>query len=365
MNNKVIMTESQLNKFVGECVRRCLNELQTPQNMPQQQVNHSNTMQAAVDNGGRPQGADDYLAQQDTYYGKIAQLAQQSSTTYTQIISDLQKKITYYLNAGYFGNNQEVLQTIKLFTELLSFLHGSYEAAASKAFNGRGSMQEGALDGLVYKKQNQYGVQQHVNDKSGNQYAVQNQKNGQWMTDLQNELQQMMKWNFLHGPKTIQATKLFIDFLNVEKRAFFMWFDNNSKKILNGLKAALVGVTLLLSVGGGLPNGGYNNNQQPNNMPSVEMQAPQQQQSMQVQFNKNSAEISPEMAQQISQLPQGNYKIIVHELQNPSGVDASYENNLVQQRGTAIQNLLKGSNVTIERGENVSGTMASCEIAPM
>ena len=357
---KMYLTESELNGFITECVRRCINELHA-QRMPNQRINHSNNMQMAVDNGGRPQGADDYLAKENTYYGKIAKLAQSNNTRYTDVISDLQQKMSYYLTAGYFGSNQEVLQTIKLFIELLAYLHASYEAAVSSVMKKQGLNEW--LDGLRYRKQNRYGVQQHVKDDSGNKYAVANQKNGQWMTDLQNELNQMLQWNFLHGPKTIEATKLLIEFLNVEKRAFFMWFDRRSSKILKGIKHLLIGITVLATLG---PSCGPQDTPEPtpDYEPQIEMQATQQQQ-IQVQFQINSAELSPEFAEQIQNLPQGNYKIIVHETQNTSGKDASYESQLVQQRGQAIQNLMQGSNVTIERGENVIGNMAFCDIMPM
>ena len=77
--------------------------------------------------------------------------------------------------------------------------------------------------------------------------------------------------------------------------------------------------------------------------------------------------MSPEFVQQISQLPQGNYKIIVHETQNSSGQDASYEGQLVQQRGQAVQQILNGngSQSVITRGDNVVGSSAFVEIVNM
>ena len=368
--SKVVLTEREMRKIVTECVKRCLNELQAPKQMPQQRINKSNYMQKTVDDGGSQDWADDYLAQQNTYFGRIAKLAKENNVKYTQVIADLQQKILYYMNSGYFGKNQDVLNVVKLFTELLSYLHGRYEVAITMVKRKMG-LQESIGDlfnGIRYKKENQYGVQQHVKDDSGNQYAVQNQKNGQWMTDLQNELRQLQKWNFLHGPKTIEATNLLIQFLEVEKRQFFAWFDRNSSDILKKLKRALIGITLITtlgtSIGGGMPPAGGPGTAPGVQPPSVE-NVTNQQKPVNVNFQINSAEITPEFAQQLQNMPQGNYKIIVHETANSSGKDASYESNLVQQRGQAIQNLLKGSNVTIERGENVVGNMAYCEVMPM
>lgn len=64
----------------------------------------------------------------------------------------------------------------------------------------------------------------------------------------------------------------------------------------------------------------------------------------------------------LQSLPPGSYKVIVHQLQNPSGQDASYEQQLVNARATAVQNAIPGSKISVERGENVQGPNAQVEI---
>ena len=369
MRQRVRLTESSLRRMIKESIRQVLNEGPIPN-----QVNHSTQMQGAVNNGTQNEWANDYLAEKNTYYGYIAKIAKENNTSYTNVISNLQKKVTYYLNNGYFGNNKEVTSTIQLFTELLSYMHGAYESALSRVVKGmqnEASPLQRLKDYIVYPKSNSYGVQQRVNDKSGNEFAIQ-QGNGQWMSDLQSELQQLLKWNFLHGKKTVAATELFIKFLEVEKRTMFKWFSKNESKIITSMKQALIGVTMLASglgmLGIGNTNNGNNTMQQPTNNIEMTQQAPQQQtvqQGVNVSFQINQSTLSQEDIQQLQSLPQGNYKIVIHNTQNSSGKDASYDGELAQQRANQIAKYLKGSQVRYSRGSNVNGSSASAEIIPM
>lgn len=360
------LKESDLHRMIKESIIRVLNESPVPN-----QINHSSQMQGAVNNGTQNAWANDYLAEKNTYYGYIAKIAKENNTSYTETISNLQKKVNYYLNNGYFGNNKEVITTIQLFTELLSYMHGAYESALSRVVKGmknEASPMQRLKDMIVYKNSNKYGVQQRVNDKSGNQYAVQ-QGNGQWMNDLQSELQQLLKWNFLHGKKTVEATQLFIKFLEVEKRVLFRWFDKNQSNIINTMKQLLMGVTVLASVAG---MAGDMSNNNTNNIPqqntnNVEMtQQTQQRQSINVAFQINQSTLSPEYIKQLQSIPaNSNVTIIVHNTQNSSGKDASYENQLAQNRANEIAKHLKGANVQFKRGSNVMGSNATAEIMIM
>ena len=363
MKRTIRITENELHKLVTESIKKCLNEFSVPN-----QINHSGKMQMAVDNGVSNSWANDYLADKNTYYGNIAKLAKSNNTEYTTEISELQKKVSYYLSNGYFGENQEVVTTIQKFIELLAYMHGLYEAALSRVAKrmNEDSWAKRGLNYLTHKDTNSYGVKQHINDKSGNQYAVQ-QNNGQWMVDLQNQLKQFLQWNFLHGKKTVEATQLFIKFLDVEKRGLFAWGGKQKKQILNGMRNALIGVAalggLLMAIGG---DGNANNvaNQQ-NMQPTGIAMMQQKQQTMDVSFNINKYNLSQSDIQKIQSLPAGTYKIVVHNTQNKSGKDASYENQLAQARANEIMKLMKGSKVTFERGENVMGNMAQADIIPM
>jgi hypothetical protein len=279
----------------------------------------------------------------------------------------LQKKVNYYLTNGYFGDNQEVVTTVKRFTELLAYMHGLYESVLSRVSKRMNMNEDSWLNRIpgyiTHKSANKYGVRQRVNDKSGSKYAVQ-QSNGQWMVDLQNQLRQFLKWNFLHGQKTIEATEMFIEFLDVEKRGVFVWTERK-KRALFEMKKALVGIAVLgtmLSFMGDGNNVSATVQQTPSNNVETVQQA---QQPVNVSFDINSNQLSPEYAQQIQSLPKGNYKIVVHNTQNTSGKDARYENELVQSRANEIARHMQGSNVTYERGENVAANQAVVDIIPM
>lgn len=370
MKRTIRLTENELHDFITESVKSILCELEVPN-----QINRSDRMQVAVDNGNNLEWATQYLAQEKTYYGYIAKLAQSNNTSYTKEISELQKKVTYYLTQGYFGKNDEVVTTIKRFSELLSYMHGLYEAALSRVAKRKKLYPESLMledswlqripGYITHKSTNKYGVNQRPNDKSGNQYAVQ-QSNGQWMVDLQNQLKQFLKWNFLHGQKTIEATEMFIEFLNVEKRGIFVWTPRK-KQALNAMKKALIGIAAvgaMLSFMGDGKTAGNMSNQQIAPSHNIEV-VQQKQQPVNVSFAINKYQLSQEDIQQIQSLPKGNYKIVVHNTQNKSGKDAWYENDLAQNRANAIMKHMQGSHVTYERGENVVSNQAVVDIIPM
>jgi hypothetical protein len=358
MGKKLVrLTESDLHNIIRSSVNKILFEspYKPNANKPKtykQQVNHSGLMQKAVNNGGVSNEMNEYLSNSKSYYAAIAKLAMENNITYTDTLSDLQNKITYYLNYGYFGNNSEVTNTIKLFTELLSYLHGAYESAAKQVYANRvnegvSDWFRGLADNFRYKDTNRFGIHQKIDDRSGNQYAVR-QKNGQWMTDLQNELRQLLQWKFLHGKKTVNATEAFIKFLEVEKRGFgdftLAW------KNLRVMYISLIGLTLLLS-----SDEGNNNAMQPNQFGSqpTTQQTQQQSQSLNIGFEVNSPTINQDGLQKLQSLANVNapITIVVHQSQNSSGKDASYEAHLYMQRAQAIMNML-GKQCKVVRGSN-------------
>jgi hypothetical protein len=79
----------------------------------------------------------------------------------------------------------------------------------------------------------------------------------------------------------------------------------------------------------------------------------QQTQNITVGFQVNSAELSQQDIQKIQNMKgyEGDITIIVHESQNSSGKDASYENQLVQKRGNAVMQAL-GRQANVQRGNN-------------
>lgn len=362
-----------LNESVRRAVRASLKKIMSeqaytaaevaPENAPKQQVNRSNRMQKTVGRPNVPKELEDYLCSLDNFYGYVGRLARENNTNYLSAIKNLQSKVSYYLSMGYFGKNQDVVSTIKKFTELLSYLYGLYQKEAKKQWAKRG-VNEGIFDkvrdtyhDLTHKDQNEYGVNQKIRDNSGNPYAV-NQMNGRWMTDLQNELKQFLEWKFLFGPKTIAATEAFIQFLNVEKRNPIGAIFSRPSRPLDIMKKALTAVVVLASfVGSEVPAGNEalpmtNGTQNP----GTEI-VTQQTQTLNIGFNVNQSVIGQADMQQLGSMKgyEGNVTIIVHESQNSSGKDASYENQLVQQRGNSIMKALGLQNCNIQRGENVIG----------
>lgn len=353
MTKKIIrLTESDLHRIVKESVKKVIREgVYTPNlSNPKQyskQINGSGRMQRAVNNGGQAQAANEYISNTNTYYGAIAKIAKENNTTYTDILNDLQDKITYYLQNGYFGEQKDVVTTIQLFTELLAYLHGAYESAVSSLYGNR--VNEGLgdwFDGLGYKDTNRYGVRQKIKDKGESPYAV-NQRNGQWMTDLQNELKQLLQWKFLHGKKTVEATKAFIEFLNVEKRGLGNF--NIGRKSIRIMYISLIGLTLLLSGDGARSS----NPQGQINQPPQTQQTAQQAQNVTINFNVNSSTVNPAEMEKIQSLANynGPITLIVHQSQNSNGQDASYESHLALQRAQAIMNVL-GKKCNVVRGTN-------------
>lgn len=373
-----------LNESVRRAVRTSLKRIMSeqaytaaavaPENAPKQQVNRSNRMQKTVGRPNVPKELEDYLCSLDNFYGYVGRLARENNTDYLSAIKNLQSKVSYYLSMGYFGKNQDVVNTIKKFTELLSYLYGLYQKEAKKQWAKRG-VNEGIFDKVrdtvhnvkdayydfVYPDQNDDGINQKVRDDSGNPYAV-NQMNGQWMTDLQNELKQFLEWKFLFGPKTIAATEAFIQFLNVKKRSLMGAIFTKASKPLQVMKSTLIGVAVLASVMGGLSgdagaNGGNNGGAMAPTQTAGTEVVTQQSQTINIGFNVNQSKIGQADMQQLGSMKgyEGNVTIIVHESQNSSGKDASYENQLVQQRGNSIMKALGLQNCNIQRGENVIG----------
>lgn len=356
------LTEGDLHKIIKKSVKRAIKEgVYTPNlDSPKQyskQINGSGRMQRAVNNGGQAQAANEYISNTNTYYGAIAKIAKEHNTTYTDTLSDLQSKITYYLQNGYFGEQKEVTTTIQLFIELLSYLHGAYESAVSSLYGNR--VNEGLGDwfnGLGYRDTNRYGVRQKIKDKGESPYAV-NQRNGQWMTDLQNELKQLLQWKFLHGKKTVEATNAFIEFLNVEKRGLG-GFDIGRKSI-RIMYISLIGLTLLLSGDGG--NGSTPQGQV--NQPAQTQQTAQQSQNITINFDVNSSVVSPMGMKKLQNAANfnGPITLVVHQSQNSSGQDASYESHLTLQRAQAIMNIL-GKKCNVVRGSNTQNPCVEIQV---
>ena len=245
---------------------------------------------------------------------------------------------------------------------MLAYMHGLYKSAITRAQKRQNlsqpqmqSINEGLFDKVQYPKYNNYGMQQRVNDTSGNEFAIQ-QDNGQWILDLARELQQLLDWKFIHGTKTVEATKAFIQLLNVDERGMFDF--RKLKRV-----AAILGIAVSLT-GAMSPNTG-NQQMNQNNIEMTQQMNQNQTQKVDVSFQINSYEINPNDYQKIQSLPKGRYKIVVHNTQNKSGRDASYEQQLVQNRAQQIAKLLQGSQVSLERGSNVNGNMATAEIIPL
>lgn len=333
MREIIRLSEKELKNMIAESVRRILNE---NNNFYQKNI----LMQKSIDNGAPDEVWESFLAEKNTFYGAIAKLAQQNNHRYTDVLTDLQNKILNYANEGRFGNNQDVINTVNQFCMLLAYLNGAFESAVNRLRNQ--NLKENVLDyvrGVGYKDANRFGVQQKVG----------NDRTGEWMRQLQGELQQLLQWNYLHGPKTIKATNAFIEFLEVEKRGM------NIGASLNKLKTALVGIAMLGNVlNAYAPNISHQNtNYNPN--PTQTTQTQQQMKPQTIQFNVNSAELTQQTMSVLQQMGQngGSFNIVVHQSQNSSGKDASYEGQLVQQRAQNIKNAL-GQNVRVNvtRGNN-------------
>ena len=303
-------------------------------------------MQRSMENGGPDEIWENFLAEKNTFYGAIARLAKQNNHRYTDILRDLQNRVIEYTKEGRFGTNQDVVGTINKFCKLLAYINGAYEAAVNQLRNEmqiepqpQEEISEGVFDyvrNARYKDVNRYGVRQKIGDD----------RTGEWMRQLQGELRQLLEWNYLHGAQTVEATKAFIEFLEVEKRGL------NIAVPLNKMKMALVGVALL----GNVLNVYAPNVQRSNFNPGQTTTQTQNQMSPQnIQFDVNSAELNQQSIEALQQMGQngGSFDIVIHQSQNSSGVDSSYETQLMQQRAQNIKNAL-GQNVrvTVTRGNN-------------
>lgn len=348
MKTIIRLTESDLHRLVKESVRNIIMEYKATQ--------YDNLMQRSMDNGAPEQVWDEYLAQQDTYYGMIAKTAMQNGHRYTDILRDLQNKIGNYQKEGRFGTDRQVIDTIGKFCSLLAYLNGAYESAIKKLRNNGVSesllREWNPFAGITYKDTNKYGVKQKIGDD----------RRGQWMKNLQAELRQMLKWNYLHGPKTVEATEAFIEFLEVEKRGLMAFGP------LKKMAISLAGVVLLGNVLNVYAPGTQNNPvvQPQQQQPQVQQVQQQQQQGDTIYFQVNSAELTPGAIQKLQKLAQGGgtFEVIVHESQNSSGVDARNENSLIQARIDAIGQYVNVSTAT--RGTNNQlGQLPSVEINPV
>lgn|GEM_PF-4566358 len=335
MRKPIRLTESDLRHIITESV---INILKENNNFYQKDI----IMQKSMENGGPDKVWESFLSKKNSYYGKIAKLAQENNHSYTDVLKDLQNRIINFNKEGRFGKNQTVIQTVNDFCSLLAYLNGAYEAAVSRLRNRNGNaISEGIFNGFTYKQQNKYGVQQKVG----------NDKTGEWMKQLQGELNQLLQWNYLHGPKTVEATKAFIEFLEVEKRGI-----NIPTIPLKKLRNALIGVALL----GNVLNVYAPNVQQNFNNNFNQQQKTQQVQQMQkqnIQFNVNSSKITQQTLSVLQQMGQngGTFQIIIHQSQNRSGRDASYEGQLVQQRANVIKNALgQKCKTVVTRGNNAN-----------
>jgi hypothetical protein len=345
MKQIIRLTESDLHKIIKESVKNVIMEYEmTP---------YDNLMQRSINNGGQDKVWEEYLSKKDTYYGAIAKIAMQNNHSYTDIIRDLQNKITEYNRQGRFGYNGQVLDIIGRFCSLLAYLNGAYEAAISRMRNGGVSesllREWNPFAGMTYKDTNRYGVRQKIGDD----------KRGQWMKDLQSELKQMLEWKYLHGPKTVEATKAFIEFLEVEKRGLMDFVP------LKKMAIALAGVAML----GGILNGQEPNDQTNSNMlsqnPPIQQVQQVQQQAQKIHFQVNSTELSQDAIQMLQQMGQngGTFQIIVHESQNTSGMDSPHENELAQMRADTIKQAL-GSNVKVSFTRGTNSTTPYAEVIP-
>jgi hypothetical protein len=332
MKRIIRLTEGDLHRIVKESVRNIILEYELTQN--------DEYMQRSMNNGGPDKIWEEFLAKKNTYYGAIAKMAAQNNHNYTDVLRDLQNKIQDYIEEGRFGNNRQVLKTIGKFCSLLAYLNGAYESAISRLRN-RGVSESllrewNPFAGLTYKDYNKYGVKQKIGDD----------KRGQWMRDLQNELRQLLDWNYLHGPKTVEATEAFIEFLEVEKRGLGDWTPLRRMTIALGTLAMLTNVLNVYAPG-------VQDN--PQVKPEIQHVKQVQQQAQKIPFEVDSADLSQDMIQMLQQMGQngGPFQIVVHESQNSSGMDASYEGQLSQMRADAIRQALgPNAQVSFVRGTN-------------
>lgn len=369
--NLIRLTEQDLHRVVKESVNTILNEfmgVHVPMGMnrkPAQQINNTDIMFKSVLNGNDAHLLKPYIGELPTFTNAVTQLASNNDTTYPNILKDLYSKVNNYLSRGYFGKNEYVNNTIGRFCELLIFLNGSYEGTVKEFLRKRGVLprkegysRKGAIlkEFTFTKPTNSYGVRQWVFDP-----RQRIDFKGQWMVDLQNELNEMLKFNYLHGEQTVEATKSFIEFLNVERKNI-MGGVLDWKTPMMKMSKALAGVVLLASLMSYNGCGGGNANQ-PNQLgggvpTQTTMTQQNQMGTVNVNFDVNSFNLNSGQAQQLKQFANfnGNLTLTVHQSQNTSGQDSSYEGHLTQQRAQSLINYLKSigfkGNVKVVRGEN-------------
>lgn len=391
-----------MDRIIRESIRKNLYEYVAADvpNNGKQQINYSNRMAGSIANGSQtPQRqAQAFSGNNTTTGGRIYNNSVSRGEDYTQVIQNLQNKIKYYLSKGYFGQNQTVVNVIQKFIELLNYTNAYYESQVSRRSQ---SVNEGLWDNIknlgnrmVYPEQNRYGVNQRIDkDDSGHQFAVNGDYKGQWMTDLQGTLNEFLKIDYLHGKQTVEATKAFIEFLNVDKRSIWSGVTtggngnsattpqnptspnpNNSggsgaqdklRKLNKAILIALAALTSLMGdVRGQVDNQQVQVQQQPQVAQTVQ-QMPQQQQIQNINtaFEFNSAAITNDMAQSLQSLPQGNYIITIT---NAQGGNQAYNQQLYQQRAQSIQqNLPQGVNATFRFGGiNQNSRQANVNITP-
>jgi outer membrane protein OmpA-like peptidoglycan-associated protein len=314
-------------------------------------------------------GQNGQLTQNANIYG----ISQQRGEDYTQVVKKLNSKIQHYLDYGYFGNNQEVINTITEFQRLLLYCNGRYELNAKRAYNAdQNHLEEGIKDyikGLRYKDQNQYGLQQKITrDDSGSEFAVNGDTSGQWMVDLQSTLQEFLQIGYIYGPKTVEATNAFIEFLNVEKRSLFGFLKKGQfKGSLKKLALATAAALAMLAAGNCSGTQGQQQQQlqqQPTTNPQPMIQQYHQQSAdSNTGFDFDSSQVTQHMSQTLRNLQSGNYVITIT---NARGGNAQYNQNLYQQRVNSIkQNLPNGVTATFNYGGiNDNADFAAVNITP-
>lgn len=313
-------------------------------------------------------GRNGQLTQNANIYGT----SQQRGEDYTQVIKKLNSKIQHYLDYGYFGNNQEVINTITEFQRLLLYCNGRYELNAKRAYNAdQKHLEEGIKDyikGLRYKDQNQYGLQQKITrDDSGSEFAVNGDTSGQWMVDLKSTLQEFLKIGYIYGPKTVEATNAFIEFLNVEKRSLLGFFKKSQVKgSLKKLALATAAALAMLAATGNCSGsqGQQQLQQQQSTNPQLMIQQNRQQSmNSNTGFDFDSSQVTQHMSQTLRNLQPGNYVITIT---NARGGNAQYNQKLYQQRVNSIkQNLPNGVAATFNYGGiNDNADFAAVNITP-
>lgn len=167
----------------------------------------------------------------NSVYAAARKLGASRSKSYIELLQDIRKKLVYYLNYGYFGEQFKVLEGVKEYIRLLGYLQMQYVNIHKAAFTrhkkngdhkmldeGIGDFFRNVKDQINYKNTNNLGVRQKVKDNSGHKYAIQSDYKGQWMSDLAAEISELEQYGFLTGKDSLKAHTKMIEFLTIAKR---------------------------------------------------------------------------------------------------------------------------------------------------